>query len=307
MDKDFKEIVKQKSKDELVRILINKDEYKNELIEAATEELKLRDRETTDLTSISIDSSQIPNPTLQTKETPFGIYLAGVLLFITSPIWIFISFFQAGVSTIADDTTTGLISIWNIFASVLSIIFGIGILKGKKWGYEWGLGTAIISILWFGFWYMESNSMFLLFLIITDIVIAISLVANKDYFIPSILVPNNLKVKAPTAFIENNTNNKTDDNSYKTFVMRLNALINADKKSFLGNSHDSEIRKLLRDLCPNKDSSLYLLKVYQDIYSTDLLTELKGLTTNYSAIAEYLEVFIEHTVVNKQYPHDRLN
>jgi hypothetical protein len=306
MTTDFTQVVKNKTKDELVRIVINKHEYKDELVEAASEELRLRDIEPIDSVKAPIDNSQTRNRPIQSKDTPFGIYLAGILLFITSPIWIFFSFFQAGISTIADSTAIGLNSIWNIFASVLSIVFGIGIIKGKKWGYEWGLGSAIISILWFGYRYIDINWMFYLFLIITEIVIAISLISNKSYFLPSIQAPSNLKVKAPISYKENGADNKNDDDSYNTFLMRLNTLINSENKSFFGNSHSNEIRKLIKDLCPNKESSLYLLKVYQDIYSADLLTDLQNLTTNYSSIADYLEVFIEHNIISKQYPHNRL-
>lgn len=307
MTTDFAQIVKNKTKDELVRIVLNKDEFKNELVEAAIEELKQRDKEIIDSAKVVIDNSKIANPSMQPNETPFGVYLASILFFTTSFIWVYISLSQAGHSTFTDDTSSGLKSIWNIFSSILSIVFGVGILKGKKWGYEWGLGTAILSTLWFGFNYWESKSMLLLFLIIADIVIIASLLLNKDYFIKTVLVPNNLKVKAPIVFTDNNTNTKINDKSYKTFVLKLNGLIIADKKSLIGNSKSKAIRDLIRDLCPDNDASQHLIKVYQEIYSSDLIDELKALSSNYSAIAEYLETFIEHNILTKQYPHDKIN
>ena len=92
MTDDFANIVKEKSKDELVRIVINKEEYKDELVEAATAELKRRDKENV---SGAVDPIQQINsilqagPTVKQQETPFGIFFAGILLFLTGPAWLF--------------------------------------------------------------------------------------------------------------------------------------------------------------------------------------------------------------------------
>lgn len=179
MEKDFNETVRQKTKDELVRILINKDEYKKELVDAAESELKIRDKENY---STPVEQTVLQPLTIQKVETPFGIYLSGSLLFITGPIWLIVGFLQAGASTLTNDTTTGIISMWNTIFAVLSIVFGIGILKGKKWGYDWGLGTAVFNILWFGYKFTDTDSMFFAFLILVEIIILISLISNKTIF-----------------------------------------------------------------------------------------------------------------------------
>ncbi len=121
MDKDFKQIVGQKTKDELVRIVINKEEYKNELVDAAVEELKLRDKEKGSGPTENIQPTIVIS---KVKETPFGIYLAGTLLLLTGPIWLGIGVILAGAATIANDTTTGAYSIWNTLFAIISIVFG---------------------------------------------------------------------------------------------------------------------------------------------------------------------------------------
>lgn len=92
MEDKFTELTSQKSKDELIHILINKDEYKLELVSAAENELKKRAEK--EFTSIPTS----PSPTSNELDTPFGIYLASILLFAFGPIWIVIGLFQAGGS-----------------------------------------------------------------------------------------------------------------------------------------------------------------------------------------------------------------
>jgi hypothetical protein len=230
MEKDFKDIVKNKTKDELVKIVINKDEYKNELVEAATVELRLRDNEKVTNT---ISPAIINTPTNKDKETPFGVYLAGILHFITGPIWFFVAFLQAGASAITDDTTTAFYSMWNIIVAILSIVFGIGIIKGRKWGYEWGLGTALLNILWFGYLYMDAQSMFFGFLILLEIIVTIALLTNKDFFLPS-QITSDVEIKAPNNFVNRElTKEERENTDYKQKIIQLNRLIQTDKKTFL--------------------------------------------------------------------------
>lgn len=303
MEKDFKDIVKSKTKDELVRIVINKDEYKNELVEAATVELKLRNNEKI----INPTSPIIINtPIYKAKETPFGVYLAGILHFITGPIWLFVGFLQAGASTITDDTTIGVYSMWNIIVAILSIVFGIGIIKGRKWGYEWGLGTALINILWFGYLYMDTQSMFFGFLILLEIIVTIALLTNKEYFLPSPIIED-VEIKAPNNFINKElTKEEKQNKDYKQNVIRLNGLIQANKKSIFGSSNSNEMKKLIDELCTEKENAEYLLIAYRQMFISDLIEDLKKLTSNYSDIKENCKKFIEYGIVTKEYPHNRI-
>jgi hypothetical protein len=302
MSNDFENTVKSKTKDELVRILVNKEEYKYELVDAATKELKKRDYEKIESPTIS---PPINLPTTSSQETPLGIILAGVLHFITGPIWLFLGFLQAGTSVITNSSTIGFYSIWNILVAIMTIVFGIGILKGLKWGYEWGLGTALINILWFGFLFMDSDSMLFVFLISIEIVVVVSLLVNKQYFLKTNLAASNNSqnnVGKPELDIS-----KLVDDDFKVKLIRLNSLIQNSNKYLFGSTNNDEIRALIGAICHSKDSAENLLITYKQLFEVDLIEELKNLTNNYNGIKEYCEVFIDFEIVEPTYPHIRLN
>lgn len=304
MEKDFVIIVKGKTKDDLIRIVVNKNEYKNELVEAAEAELRLRDKE-----KVSILFNPSPQKVEAPKsiETPFGIYLAGILCFISGPIWFVVGFAQAGASAITDDTATALLSMWNIIVATVTIVIGIGILRGKRWGYEWGFGTAILGIIWFGIGYYGSESMFFVFLLLLEIIIAISLRTNKEYFFVEITVLQNVTIRSPKNYVEQEiSQEEREDNDYNAKILQLNNLIRIEKKSFLVQVKDAEIRQLIAALCTNKEEAEYLLMVYPQLFSTDLIEDLKRLSGNYEVIKEYCQIFITLGVVSKNYPHERL-
>lgn len=304
MEKGFSSIVKGKTEGDLIRIVINKNEYKNELVEAAETELRLRDKEKVSILP-NQSSQKVEAP--KSKETPFGIYLAGILCFISGPIWLFVGFAQAGASAITDDTSTALLSMWNIIVATITIVIGIGILKGKKWGYDWGFGTAIIGIIWFGLGYYGSESMFFLFLLILEIIIAIALRTNKEYFFGVITALQNVTIRAPKNYVEQEINQEEkEDNDYNAKVLQLNNLIKIEKKSLLVQVKDKEIRQLITTLCPNRVEAEYLLMVYPQLFSNDLIEDLKKLSSNYEVIKEYCLTFIDLGIVSTSYPHKRL-
>ena len=300
MEKDFESIVRSKTKDELVRIVIHKEEYKDELVDAATAELKRREKE--NVSDAVDDIQQVHHfqqavPTVKEQETPFGIFLAGILLFLTGPAWLFLGVLQAAGSAITDDTDVGIISIWNILFAVLSVVVGIGILKGYRWGYEWGMGTAIINVLWFGYEYFTGESMLVLFLMIIEFIILISLATNRGYFNPIVILPDSIKLKAPGHY--------TNAKDYQQTLRHLHTLIQENKKSIFGASDAAAIRTLISELGATKDSAEYLLTSYKQVAGTDLIEDLKKLTNNYNGIKEYCMTFINHGLVSRDYPHER--
>ena len=111
-----------------------------------------------------------------------GVIIASIVLFLTVPMWIIIALTQAGVSLISSNAEMIFLSIWNIFFAIASIAMGIGVLQLKKWGYRWGLNTAIVNVIWFGFNYSNSNSYFFIFLLLIEALIAILLYSNRKTF-----------------------------------------------------------------------------------------------------------------------------
>lgn len=114
------------------------------------------------------------------KEKSAGVIIAAIVLFLTVPIWIIIALTQAGISLISSNVEMIFLSIWNIFFAIASIAMGVGVLQLKKWGYRWGLNTAIVNVIWFGFNY--SNSYFFIFLLLIEALIAILLYSNRKTF-----------------------------------------------------------------------------------------------------------------------------
>ena len=195
---------------------------------------------------------------------------------------------------------------WNIIVAILSIVFGIGIIKGRKWGYEWGVGTALINILWFGYLYMDTQSMFFGFLILLEIIVTIALLTSKEYFLPSVIFED-IEIKALNNFTNKElTKEEKQNKDYKQNVLRLNGLIQGDKKSIFGSSNSNEIRKLIDELCTEKERAEYLLMVYRQMFTSDLVEDLKKLTSNYSDIKENCKRFIEYGIVTMEYPHNRI-
>jgi hypothetical protein len=194
----------------------------------------------------------------------------------------------------------------NILFSILSIVFGIGILKGKKWGFDWGLGTSFVNILWFGYNYADTGWMFFAFLVLLEVIIFIALLKNKGYFTDTIvdqnftvIAPNNSK--KPELSIE-----ERENETYKSLVIKLNSLIKSDKNSFLGANNGSEIIQLLNDLCTTKDTAIHLLKTYHQLYRKDLIDDLKSLSSSYDKIKDFCKVFIDYGIISGRFPHERI-
>ena len=117
-----------------------------------------------------------------------GIIMSAIILFLTSIIWLLIGFSQTFYSTVSDSSSVGILGLWNIVISFACIAFGIGILLLKKWGYNWGLGTAVINIIWFGYSFLFLNaSLLILFLLIAEIVTAVMLYSNRKQFVEEVI------------------------------------------------------------------------------------------------------------------------
>lgn len=286
----FQDAVKSKSKDELVRIVIHKDEYKEELVSAAVEELKLREGTTT-RSGPNNTVIVITNP--EKKSRPFGLYLAGALFLLLSPYIFVFGVMQAGASAIVDDSDAGVYAIWNILCSVVFLVIGIGIMKAEKWGYEWGIGTAILNSVWFGYLYATWETKLPLFMLLTQVAIAIALFASKGFF-----------VRVDDNFVDSQPDENIDDYGQK--IRELYRLIQSEKNSFFGSADAEKIKQLTLTLCTSRKDSEFLLRIYSETFRKDLVEEFKKLTNNYNNLKEYLYVFIEHGIISKEFPHDRL-
>lgn len=92
----------------------------------------------------------------------------------------------------------------------------------------------------------------------------------------------------------------------ETVLLDLRKHILHQKKSLI-NKNKNEILELLSGLITSKQESLGLIAAYEKYFGLDLIEELKGLSTNYGIIREYLEPFIKFDTVGKEYPHEMVN
>ena len=117
------------------------------------------------------------------KQRTSGIIFAAIVMFFTSLVWLFIGFFQAAYSTVADNSIVGFLGFWNVIGAATSIAFGIGCLKLKRWGFLWGMASSIGNTLWFGYLFMfQAASLFNLFMASAELATAIILFVNRKQF-----------------------------------------------------------------------------------------------------------------------------
>lgn len=91
---------------------------------------------------------------------------------------------------------------------------------------------------------------------------------------------------------------------YTKKLEELKEKISIEKKKFFGGSVTHEIDTLLKELCNTKDNAIYLIKAYNEVYSKDLISELKGLNTSYDSIKRNVFIFIELDIVEDKFPHN---
>ena len=80
------------------------------------------------------------------------------------------------------------------FFTIFSIALGTGFLRLRNWAYNWGLGTAIINTIWFGYNYSKSNLLIFLFLLLVELLIVILLYTNRMAFETDIINEENEEV-----------------------------------------------------------------------------------------------------------------
>jgi hypothetical protein len=134
----------------------------------------------------SIDLSIISET--NSNKVTIGLIFASIFIFLSSAIWISISFLQMLSFIYTNSIESQLFSLWNFFISIAFIAIGVGILKLKYWGYNWGLGSAVMNLALFGIslsqiW-SDNNFLkfFYLFFIILEVITIILLYANKTSF-----------------------------------------------------------------------------------------------------------------------------
>ena len=304
---DFGNIAAAKSDDELIDIILKKDEFRLELVEAAEIELKKRrGKRSTENPNLSNRPAneviQELKVSSQEKEPTMGIYLAAVISFIMFPIWIVIVVAQGFVSLISDSSILAVLATSNFFVSMVRLVVGIGIYKLKPWGYNWGLGSALLNMVLMAYFSTQDGSGFFLFLTMTEAVVALALYTNRDLFnLPAAVIkPSEHKTEPPTS--SETIQNLTPE--YIASLVKLSELIKKESGRFIGKSLKAEIIGILNDTIKSKEDGKMLLASYRAEIGKSLTDDLMGLTSNYLSMKEYLKPLITFGIVEVEYPHD---
>lgn len=127
---------------------------------------------------------KISGITISEQKVTAGIILSAIILFLTSIFWLIVGISQAGISSVFGNTDMAYTGVWNIIISIACVGFGIGLLSLKKWGYNWGFGTALINTVWFGYTFLFQNASILMFLLFAaELSMLIMIYVNRKQFI----------------------------------------------------------------------------------------------------------------------------
>ncbi len=86
---------------------------------------------------------------------------------------------------------------------------------------------------------------------------------------------------------------------------KLKTLVEKEKnKNIFGKSSRSEIIDLIESHCESKNDCINLIDNYRLKYDSNLINDLKALSTSYEGIKQMLSVFITFEVVEKNHPHE---
>jgi len=104
---------------------------------------------------------------------------------------------------------------------------------------------------------------------------------------------------------ESQESQETQEDISQKNVSHLKELIVKEKnKGIFGESLRQEIIDWLEKYCQSKDDCMQLIMIYQRQYNSDLIEDLKKLSTNYDTIKKILNVFIKYDVIEPEYPHN---
>lgn len=106
---------------------------------------------------------------------------------------------------------------------------------------------------------------------------------------------------------KNNENAITLNHKEIELITRLRTLIEDNRHQFF-KTFKSEIKELIDEIFINKDSMKieFFLLNYQQIYSEDLIDQIKELSSSYETKKRYLSIFIEKGYLQKYYPHKKI-
>lgn len=97
---------------------------------------------------------------------------------------------------------------------------------------------------------------------------------------------------------------ETSDARIQEIVPVLKELIDKEKnKGVFDKSVRQELINRLEEICQSKNNCIQLLQEYQTKFNSDLIEDLKKLSSSYASIKESLYVFIKFEIIEPEFPH----
>ena len=107
--------------------------------------------------------------------------------------------------------------------------------------------------------------------------------------------------------VRNNTEPTKDSDDFNEEIVTLKKIIDQEKnKGMFDKSIKPDIIDHLKNCCDTKDKGMMVIKSYNKKYDSDLIEDLKKLSTSYDGIKELVCVFIDLEIVNEKFPHELL-
>lgn len=99
-------------------------------------------------------------------------------------------------------------------------------------------------------------------------------------------------------------NSETDSEENFDSIDQLKHLLNEQKHlPFYANSKRPEILDMVNGICDSKENTIRLLQQYQKRFKSNLVEDVKDISTSYENIRENVAKFIEFGLVQSQFPH----
>jgi len=99
---------------------------------------------------------------------------------------------------------------------------------------------------------------------------------------------------------------ETSDARIQEITPILKELIDKEKnKGVFGKSALQELINLLEEICQSKNNCILLIQEYQTKFNSDLIEDLKKLSSSYDSIKETLYVFIKFEIIESEFPHKK--
>jgi len=107
---------------------------------------------------------------------------------------------------------------------------------------------------------------------------------------------NSVKVKTPE---------EIENEQYKEKLLKLNSLIETQKKKMFGGGMNDEIKSFLSELAPNKREGIHLLNSYKALFKQELIYDLTKLNSSYSAIRDNVDLFVQLDIIHETFPYEK--